>query len=531
MNNFLRIWKEQLKAIIENNSLSLRQQRITLIVILSICFAVRILTIDAPALDRTSWKEIDYMAISQNYVENGFDFLKPEITWPAEPPRVTAMELPIVPYLAGIIYVIAGYNVYTVRLIPLISWIIVALYVYRITRREVNPILGLLAAAAAAAFPLYHEFGRILFSEPLMIAFSVMSVFYLAEMVEFGSRKSWLLATITFSLALSLKPTSLYMMLPLSWIAFRAYRFQIKQYYGFLLMVVCAMIIPIAWFSYAYYITEKYIDVFGIFGGHNKMQTITMLSNPQWYITMLRRIGGGILGGPLGTFIGGLGFFSLIIIGRGKLFLVYFAAILSFFVIVAEGQIDAPYRQLTSVPPLSVFFAMGSISIIICLKTLCKYIKVDNSTSFKFRESRANTFYCFSFILLIVFFQSGKIFVDSSLPSDKQRWEISGIIKNLVPNSSKLVVAGEYTIHKGGNDLSPVIYHYTNLQGWTIQKDLWDVKKIQDLIDRGATHFVAISMKREPESLPFIKEMIKKYKILYSDQDNDLIILNLNKLN
>ena len=32
--------------------------------------------------------------ISKNYVKNDFNFFKPEITWPAEPPRVTAMELP-----------------------------------------------------------------------------------------------------------------------------------------------------------------------------------------------------------------------------------------------------------------------------------------------------------------------------------------------------------------------------------------------------------------------------------------------------
>lgn len=71
---------------------------------------IRLAGIAIPSLQWTAWKEIDYISISTNYIDNGFKFHEPTITWPAEPPRVTAMEFPLVPYLSAFLYKVFGFN-------------------------------------------------------------------------------------------------------------------------------------------------------------------------------------------------------------------------------------------------------------------------------------------------------------------------------------------------------------------------------------------------------------------------------------
>ena len=58
-------------------------------------------------------------------------------------------------------------------LLPLLAYLLQVLYVFRLARRELGPLVGLLAGLACAILPLYHEFARMLFSEPVMVAASV----------------------------------------------------------------------------------------------------------------------------------------------------------------------------------------------------------------------------------------------------------------------------------------------------------------------------------------------------------------------
>ena len=57
--------------LLDNTRISVKWQAILLGLILASCFAVRVWTIGAPAPDRTAWKEIDYIYISQNYWNHG----------------------------------------------------------------------------------------------------------------------------------------------------------------------------------------------------------------------------------------------------------------------------------------------------------------------------------------------------------------------------------------------------------------------------------------------------------------------------
>ena len=73
------------------DAMSPAQQWAVLALILLATLTLRLWTLPGPPIDRTAWKEIDYITISTNYWQHGYRFWWPEVTWPAEPPRVTEL--------------------------------------------------------------------------------------------------------------------------------------------------------------------------------------------------------------------------------------------------------------------------------------------------------------------------------------------------------------------------------------------------------------------------------------------------------
>ncbi len=281
-------FKAKVEACLNPKWINKKNASLILGLILVITGIIRLSTIDSPALDRTDWKEIDHIMISKNYYENGYKFLYPEVDWPAENPRYTAMELPVAPFFAGLLYGLFGFNVYSVRLLTFIAFLFLVFLTYKLVKRETGILLALIAALLAAILPLSNQFNRYLFSEPLLLFFSVFSIFLYAEWIK--KKKVWQLLSFIagFSLAISLKPTCLYLGLPLLWIHYRANGLQFKRYFSFVFTMLVCLILPIGWYTHAYFLANNYIDVFGVFGGqfggHDKFQTISMLSDFQWWL-------------------------------------------------------------------------------------------------------------------------------------------------------------------------------------------------------------------------------------------------------
>lgn len=486
--------------------------------------AIRLIRIGTPSLEWAPWKEIDYLTISKNYWQNGFNFLKPEVTWPAEPPRVTEMELPLVPYGTAIFYQLFGYGAFAARLVPLLSYLVMAIYVFKLAKRELGEYAGLLAGMAAGLMPLYHPFSNTLFTEPSMIAMSVVSIYYMAEWVEHQHRRDQILTLISLSLTFSLKLESLYLLLPLSWIAFRQYRFQLKKYFGFVLLIAASFILPVIWYSYAYYLENTGAHLFGIFKGHNKSQIVTMLTDFRWYRTMAGRIINGIFGGVYGSALFLLGLGLAVLYRRGGLIFAYLASVCIYFVLVAEGNVDAPYRQLPLIPSAAIFVALGAQALIVAL-----------SSAWKFISTKRTLLLALPFVLtlFIPVPKLNEVFAPD-MPAHADRWQFAEEIKKYSDENSKLVVLGEYSKHVGGYDLSPVLYYYSGLQGWTLKPEQWTVDYVESLRQKGATHFAVILPYGYPYDfvyLPeesydaFVSEMRARYPVLYEYQDQLLLDL------
>jgi hypothetical protein len=491
----------------------------------------RLATISVPSLKWTSWKEIDYLTISQNYWKDGFNILQPKVTWPAEPPRVTEMELPLVPYTAALLYQVFGYGPFTARAVTFFASLLMVLYVYKLARREFNPFIGLLSALAAGVLPLYHPFNRLLFTEPTMIAMSVVSVYYMAEWADDPSRKNWILAIVSLTLTFSLKLETLYLLLPLTWIVFRKHQFKLNQYWKYVLLILVSLILPVIWYAYAYYLETTGAHLFGIFQGHDKSQFTTLLLDFRWYRTMAGRVINGITGGFYGFGLFGLGFLFLLLNRKGSLIFAYFIAVVIYFGLIAEGQIDAPYRQMPIIPATSVFVAFG-VQILITL-IIAFFNWVRKSMSARENFSLLTISASFLLVLLIPFQKLDEVLV-ADAPAHADRWALAQEIKKSADANSKLAVVGEYSKHVGGYDLSPVLFYYSDLQGWSLTPGKWTQDNIDELRAKGATHLVFILPYGYPYDFiylpevsvdPFVEEMRSMYPVLYEYQDQ--LVLDL----
>lgn len=499
-------------------------------VLVLVVLAIRLATIGHPTLEWTAWKEIDYIYISQNYATNGFDFFHPAVSWPAEPPRVTEMEFPLVPFLTAAFYKIFGFNVYSVRLLTLLAFLLLMIFVFKLVKRELGSFTAIMASFAVGVLPLFHPFGKFLYTEPTMIAMSVISLFYFAEWIDFHRRKDCVLALISISLTFALKIETLYLMLPIFWIAFRRYRFDFKEYVKPGILLTVGLVLPVLWYSYAYYLEMTGAHVFGIFAGHNKLQTFTMLADFRWYRLIAERIVYDILGGRYGTLLFLAGLVTSALLRRGGLFFAYLISIGAYFAIVAEGNIDAPYRQLTLVPAAGIFVACGATTIATCLLFAYKYwIK-----NYALRTASAIALASGLFLIAwIPFSHRDGIFIENA-PRNKQRWGIAQQIRQYANADTKLVILGEYTKHVGGYDLSPVLYYYSGLQGWTLTPKDWNLARIEQLRAKGGNLLIIVQpyetepvMYQPEESPKALMDLLKtRFRILSEDENSTIYDLN-----
>lgn len=500
------------------NYFSSANQNLIIALILLLTLVLRLHFIQSPPIDRTAWKEIDYITISKNYTSNGFNFFKPTIFWPAELPRVTAMEFPLVPYLASFLYLFFGVNAYTVRLITLIAFLFLIVLEFKLVKKELGQIPAILAALVSGLLPLNSFFASFLFSEPTMIAFSVFAIYYFSKWMDSGKIKDFVLAIFGFTMAILLKLEPLYLSVIFLGLYIYKYKLDIPQYKKLIFFGLISIILPVAWYGYAYYLTYHSIDVFGIFKGHDKFQTLSMLSHKTWYVFMGRSIL-GLAGGKVGVFLAILGFISLILVRKGLLFFLYLSAIVFYFVVVAEGNIDGNYRQLVIIPSLSCFMAIGSLSLMYPLSLIVKSRKLTQPIIY---------FFLSAFIVLLIQFRRYNLeTIHSNNPAQPQEWELAGIIKKYSDSTSKLVTLGSYSIHKGGNDLSPVLYYYSGIRGWSLQKNDWNEMTVEKLKNKGADLLVGYNLSREPGLLTFVSQIKNIYPILYENKEKEWIILSL----
>ena len=187
--------------------------------ILILAAILRFVQIDSPPLGRHSWRQSDTAGVARNYHRFDHGFLYPQVDW--EQPGFVEMELPVYPWTASLLYRVTGESEAVARLVAVLGSLLAIWLLYLIVAR----ILGRRSAAWAAFFcailPLSVFFGRAIMPESWMLAATAAAIYAFLRWTQEESRGFYVAAIVATSLACLLKLTSLYLGLPLLWLAWQ----------------------------------------------------------------------------------------------------------------------------------------------------------------------------------------------------------------------------------------------------------------------------------------------------------------------
>jgi hypothetical protein len=183
------------------------------------------------------------------------------------------------------------------------------------------------------------------------------------------------------------------------------------------------------------------------------------------------------------------------------------------------------------IPPASVFLGLG-VQVIIA-GMIAFYQRIRGTIA---GQSRYAPIYLMASILLIALIPllEYKSVLGYDGPAHWDRWAVAQEIDKYSDGNSRLVVVGEYSKHVGGYDLSPVLYYYTGLQGWTLTPDDWDLEHVEELRKKGGSLLVvlepyndpyAVNYQPEKSSTTFVEVMRTHYPVLFADQGAVIIDL------
>ncbi|GAA4543766.1 glycosyltransferase family 39 protein [Pseudonocardia xishanensis] len=234
------------------------------------------------------WRQSDTASMARNYAEHGLNLFLPQINWGGSGPGYVESELPIMPWLTGVLYTLFGEHEFLGRLVSLAFMLLATWAFWNLAKRLLPPTAARWALIAWAVSPAFMRWGTAFMPEATVLAFTMLTLLFFCRWLQ-EDRGRWLVATAAaISLAGLAKPTSLHVGLVLGlWVLFGARRRLRRP--SLYLALLASLVLPVLWMRYAAGLHETYGNTFGVLsGGDSKFATWDMLTSPDLYLGNLR---------------------------------------------------------------------------------------------------------------------------------------------------------------------------------------------------------------------------------------------------
>jgi hypothetical protein len=201
---------------------------LSLALITTLALALRLHGIADPIMDHPGWRQGDTAAIARNFAQLRFNPLFPQTTYNGPPPNYVELELQLVPFLAAIVYKIAGVHVVIGRLLTVFFSLGTVVILGFFARRIFDGAsAGLIAAFCYAVFPGSVYYGRTFMPDCAMTFFLTAALFAAYALFDSASRlatKDVALTALLFALAFLAKPVAVLALVPLAVLVLRRAR-------------------------------------------------------------------------------------------------------------------------------------------------------------------------------------------------------------------------------------------------------------------------------------------------------------------
>ncbi|MBP6993670.1 glycosyltransferase family 39 protein [Candidatus Woesebacteria bacterium] len=203
--------------------------------ILLIALAFRSYKLTSPLIEFHSWRQADTAAVARNYARDGINLLLPKYddvsplqTGVDNPNGYRMVEFPLYNAVVAVFYrLVPALNI-TIwgRLISLLESLVIISCVYAIAKREMNRLAAGVASLVFAIMPFFVFYTRAILPETMATMLVMISVYAVY------TKQSWqrsLLSLVAFSLAVLVKPTTIFYGLAIAYLLLRTQPLKVKN--------------------------------------------------------------------------------------------------------------------------------------------------------------------------------------------------------------------------------------------------------------------------------------------------------------
>lgn len=203
--------------------------------ILIIAGAFRSFKITSPLIEFHSWRQSDTAAVARNYARDGINLLLPKYddvsplqTGVDNPNGYRMVEFPLYNAVIALFYRLVPTLGITVwgRLISLFESLIIITCLYAIAKREMDRLAASIASLIFAIMPFFVFYTRAILPETMAAMLVLISV------CTIYTKQSWRrigVSLVTFSLAVLVKPTTIFYGLAIAYLLVRTQPFKAKR--------------------------------------------------------------------------------------------------------------------------------------------------------------------------------------------------------------------------------------------------------------------------------------------------------------
>ncbi len=243
----------------------------------------RLYQIDVPLFDWHSYRQHDTAALARNFYEGGMNILYPQVDWRGASPGYVEVEFQLYTYSVALLYKIFGPHEWVGRALNIFVYLLSALLLFRLTARAFDPRAGVLAVLLYTVVPLAFFQTRAFQPDALLALGSLAGVHYFWVWTDDPRWRFLALSALGTAVAVLIKPPSLYLAIPLGYLACR--RFGVAavarpELWGYAALVLLPAFL---WFRHAYGLWVEYGNTFGLLG-RQTIAGIWPLGDSHWVL-------------------------------------------------------------------------------------------------------------------------------------------------------------------------------------------------------------------------------------------------------
>lgn len=323
----------------------------------------RLYRIDNPIADWHSWRQADTAAVTRNFIKEGFTPLYPKFDslvslnehQEPNPNRYFFAEFPLYNIIVYPFYYYFGVNEIYSRLVSVFFSSLTSVFLFLLARKYVSNTTALLSGIFFAIIPYSIYYGRVVMPDPMHICFSVLSLYLVTLWAEKKSLWISILAGVSTSIMILTKPYGLILGLPIAYILLCGYGWKLIKSPS---VYIYAALSLVPFYLWRQHIMQHPEGMFGTLWLYNQGDIRFTGAFFRW-----------IFYDRLNRLIFASGGFVLFFIGMAKavtkkesyMFYLWIIGILTFFAVIAKGNVTHDYYQMPILPVGCIFIAQGLI--------------------------------------------------------------------------------------------------------------------------------------------------------------------------